>query len=60
MDAVLFTDSDPDKGALQAIRDALTSTFSLLDQRVIFRSDPHYDTRYWTEPPADADGTETP
>jgi len=60
MDDMLFTDVDPKKGPRQDVRDALASAFSLHDQQVIFRTDPHYDTRLWGQTVSDDDDPEAP
>jgi hypothetical protein len=49
MDAILFRDGRSRRGPRPAVRAALVAAFGLEGERVVFHTDPHYDTTAWRE-----------
>jgi hypothetical protein len=50
MDPILFRDGERQQGPRPEVRAALVAAFGLADEQVAFRTDPHYDTAFWTAP----------
>lgn len=50
MDRALFRDGSPGRGPRPKVRAALVQAFGLDGEGVAFRTDPHYDTAFWSAP----------
>ena len=55
LDRALLDSTRREFGPQPEVRDALLAAFCLQEERVVLRTDPHYDTCMWTDPSEEDD-----